>query len=77
LFPSISCPQAGFCMAVEAFSTFGLQGGSAWHWTGTSWTLDAVDEYPLESVSCSSTSFCIAVDGHDRYIRWNERSVAT
>jgi hypothetical protein len=43
-------------------------------WNGASWSPpDAVDANGagFTSVSCSSGTFCVAVDGDDNALRWN------
>ncbi|MCL6104491.1 MAG: hypothetical protein M1483_02475 [Actinobacteria bacterium] len=67
---SVSCVSTSFCMAVDG-------GGNAIIFNGTSWSapqlidptysyaasLDQPTGYSLTSVSCTSTTFCIATDG--------------
>ena len=64
----VSCPVAGFCEAVGAYSTPGTNASVilAESWNGTSWTIQPVP-YPsgsssavLSSVSCPSATFCEA-----------------
>jgi hypothetical protein len=64
----VSCPVAGFCEAVGAYSTPGTNASVilAESWNGTSWTIRPVP-YPsgsssavLSSVSCTSPTFCEA-----------------
>jgi hypothetical protein len=56
--PSVSCPSATFCVAVDDFDAF--------TWNGTSWSqpvsIDLGGNAYLNSVSCASATFCVAVD---------------
>ncbi len=58
---SVSCPSAGFCMAV-------LESGYAATYDGTAWSrptrLSSSGGEP-DSVSCPTVSFCMAVDARD------------
>jgi hypothetical protein len=64
---SISCISATFCMAVGNGEESGPVQTLAEEWNGLTWTIlstpDPPDftDVPLESVSCSSAIFCVAV----------------
>jgi hypothetical protein len=55
----VSCPNAGFCMAIGDFTP-----GDALSFNGTSWSVpQQIDSTkPLIAVSCPSENFCAAVD---------------
>jgi hypothetical protein len=58
---SVSCPSAGFCMAV-------LQSGYAAVYDGTTWSRPArisSSASEPDAVSCPTVSFCMAVDARD------------
>jgi hypothetical protein len=58
---SVSCPSAGFCMAV-------LGSGYAAMYNGSTWSQPAALSAPggqPDSVSCPSARFCMAVDAQD------------
>lgn len=66
----VSCPTAGFCVAVGTYTSDDLQASLAEIWNGTSWTLQS---FPvpanssgagLTAVSCTSPSFCEAVGSY-------------
>ncbi|MHB8263480.1 MAG: IPT/TIG domain-containing protein [Acidimicrobiales bacterium] len=79
---SVSCPSASFCVAVDNL-------GNAFEWNGTSWSpsssctascspwTNPVDQNGLDlrSVSCTSSTFCMAVDDagstFDNIYEWN------
>lgn len=87
---SVSCPTSSFCMAVGSASTgpashFGLayrSDGTSWHAVAIAPTAAGKSVGGLDSVSCSSASFCLAIgfasDGRTRASviaeRWNGRS---
>jgi len=65
-----SCTSATFCMAVGKWdngSSMGLVQALAEQWDGTSWSLVTIPSppdgtySPLTSVSCTSSTFCLAV----------------
>ena len=66
---SVSCPTTTFCMAVAG-------NGNAYRWNGRAWSRPANiysgNTNVTDSVSCSSPSFCMAVDLVNAY-RWNGR----
>jgi hypothetical protein len=79
---SISCPSLSFCVAVghnggaDTYNGGGWSGGS---YDGTGWTYDGqIDNtsgvHTLNSVSCSSGSFCVAVDGNGNALTFNGSS---
>ena len=60
----MSCPSAGFCAAVDDAGSSG-SGGNVLTYNGSAWSstpVSGVTAYGLESVSCSSQSFCVAGD---------------
>ncbi len=64
----ISCVGSTFCMTVGGFKTqTGITQPDAQDWNGTAWSLTTVpspstaNTSVLESVSCTGTSFCVAV----------------
>jgi hypothetical protein len=63
----VSCPSATFCIAVGRYETATASGVVAEKWNGTEWTKQepvqpAKAEIPdLSSVSCTSSTACIAV----------------
>jgi hypothetical protein len=59
----LSCATESFCMAVGDYAST---------YKGSSWSGPVpVGGGGLSSVSCSSSSFCEAVDGHGRAVRYN------
>jgi hypothetical protein len=66
----VSCPAAGFCVAVGTYTLAGLQTSLAEIWNGTSWTLQSfpvpanASGAGLTAVSCTSPSFCEAVGSY-------------
>ena len=61
---SVSCPATNFCEAVDA-------NGYVMHYNGTSWSAPSqLSTSPLQSVSCTSISFCALTDG-SRIIDWD------
>jgi hypothetical protein len=66
----ISCPTTQFCAIVSGAGAATYDGG-----TGM-WTLAQPTPYPttsktLDSVSCTSSTFCIAVDQNGFYTKWD------
>jgi hypothetical protein len=52
---SVSCPTRTFCAAVD-------DSGNAMTWNGTTWSSPlTIDDGELDSVSCTSASFCMAI----------------
>ena len=75
VFSAVSCPSSTFCAAVANDTT----GGSAVLWNGSTWTVTLVAPSPdkLASVSCASSSFCMADDkSGDAYV-WNGTAWST
>ncbi len=70
-FFGMSCPQANFCMTVENLTDVPLDlvGSTVRHWNGRSWEVGPSDK-SLGNVSCSSTSFCVVINGAGRYYEW-------
>jgi hypothetical protein len=69
----ISCPTTQFCAIVSGAGAATYDGG-----TGM-WTLAQPTPYPttsktLDSVSCTSSSFCVAVDQNGFYTKWDGSS---
>ena len=62
---SVSCPSAGFCLAVD-------DGGFTLTYNGSSWSSPslAIPDYPA-AVSCPSATFCTAVTGSGRAWTYN------
>jgi hypothetical protein len=58
-----SCPVAGTCIAVGAYTRGGAQVGLAEQWNGSTWTsLPTPAGFPaLQSVSCAGATACMAV----------------
>jgi hypothetical protein len=65
---SVSCTSATRCRAVgdDANQTYGTDVVEVWSWNGSSWTWVTVPKpsgstaYALDSISCTSTSYCVA-----------------
>jgi hypothetical protein len=72
---SVSCPTVAFCMAVDAddSSTF-LFNGSAWSPAPSIHDPDPNTRIGMASVSCSSPSFCAAVDNGSNAFTFNGTS---
>ena len=69
---AISCPDAGFCMAVDVNGyAFEERDG---HWSAPA-LLSPKAESPF-SVSCTSARFCMATDINDHAFVWDGRSWA-
>jgi hypothetical protein len=80
---AVSCPAMNSCFAVGGgFSRFSrVLGPLVEHWDGTRWAemaqpTGSSDFEPLTSISCTSTTFCMAVGGmgtksHPVIERWN------
>ena len=64
--PSVSCPSASFCVAVD-------NNGNAIKYNGSPWSavsdIDTVQN--VSSVSCPSASFCVAVDEKGNALTYN------
>jgi hypothetical protein len=66
----VSCPTAGFCVAVGNYQSGFVQSGMAETWNGQSWTTQSFpvpvdsDGWQLTGVSCASARFCEAVGGY-------------
>jgi len=91
-FSSVSCVSASFCMAVGSYAGASNQSGLVSEWNGTAWTLltaptpsadpdnpNSTVDNVLDSVSCTSTTFCAAVgdqsgDGEPLAEEWNGSS---
>lgn len=59
-FASISCPAAGFCLAVDS-------GGNVYTYSGGRWSAPKqLADGPLTSISCATTSFCAATGPYGR-----------
>ncbi|HLI74375.1 MAG TPA: hypothetical protein VKU86_10895 [Acidimicrobiales bacterium] len=60
-----SCPDPNFCVATE--------GGGTAMWNGSSWAQpgDQDTQGALESVSCTSASFCLTGDSSGDVLAWN------
>ena len=69
---SVSCPTAGFCMAVDALDP------SAFLFNGSTWRpapgINDPARTGMASVSCASPSFCAAVDNGSRAFTFNGTS---
>ena len=68
----VSCTSASFCMATSS-------GGLSVRWNGSSWstlpTFDSTNAFQGDTVVCTSTTFCLTVDGSlGQYSRWNGTS---
>jgi hypothetical protein len=70
---SVSCPSAAYCVAVEVSGDNGST-PYALTWSGGSWTItslpvpgnsDASGFLTVQSVSCPTTSFCVAVGDYE------------
>jgi len=70
--PSVSCPSATFCMAVDAASPANLfsYNGSGWSAAGT---IDG-NGNGVRTISCASASFCAAVDDTGNAFTFNGSS---
>jgi len=72
IFLSVSCPSSSFCAAAGHNGGAATYDGGGWNggaYNGYGWTFDGqIDttdgDYSLHSVSCTSSSFCVAVDGN-------------
>ena len=67
----VSCPVAGFCVAVGSYQSGFFQAGLAQTWNGQQWTAQSSFPVPADSsgwqltgVSCTSPRFCEAVGGY-------------
>jgi hypothetical protein len=69
---SVSCVSASFCEAVGV----GAAGAYAEMWNGTSWSLQTRPGAAVqgESVSCTATNFCMAIDAEELVSIWNGSS---
>ena len=68
---SVSCRSAGFCAAID-------DAGNGQTFSGSSWTTPAqVSSSSLDSVSCASPSFCVAVNGDSYTFNGTSWSAAT
>ena len=64
----ISCPQAGYCMAVD-------DQGTAQRYTEGNWSKpQKIDTGPLNNVACTSRAFCVAVGATGDAEVYNGRS---
>ena len=68
----MSCASTTFCMAVGDAFTAGTDQNLAEQWNGTSWSIDttpdkvgSTTENQLSAVSCTSSTFCVAVGFYD------------
>lgn len=59
---SVSCPSAGFCMAIDVAGNAVAFDGSSWETPVSIDPVDGTHSNTLTAVSCSSASFCVAVD---------------
>lgn len=70
----LSCASSRFCMAVgynsEVPPGTDLAPGQIWQFDGTTFTGTVSDRYVIDSVSCPSTSFCMAMDSRGNFLRW-------
>lgn len=69
----VSCVSAQFCEAVGA----GPTGALTLMWNGTSWTLQTrpgASDVDPQTVSCASTSFCLAADAFGHVDTWDGTS---
>ncbi len=66
-FHGVSCPSAGFCMAVGGYDYAAAQTLTE-TWNGSAWSIVASDDIGLTNVlsgvSCVSASFCVATGSH-------------
>ncbi len=66
----VSCPSAGFCVAVGNYQSGFTQAGMAETWNGQQWTWQSFPTpagssgWQLTGVSCTSPRFCEAVGGY-------------
>ena len=75
---AVSCPAAGWCMAVGEYVTPTSYRTLAEAWNGRQWAVTATDSLAgaeLSGVSCTSTTACIAV-GSYRHGRYGVRPLA-
>ncbi len=74
---SVSCPSTGFCVAVDNGQNGTANEGDAYTWDGTSWSAPSpIDTQngggsQLNGVSCTSTSFCVAVGNAGEVLSYN------
>ena len=67
----VSCTSTTNCVAVGYYDNGSVAAMLAEHWNGTAWSLDTVPTPPgslgddLGSVSCTSSSFCVALGTFD------------
>jgi RHS repeat-associated protein len=62
---SVSCPTAGWCMAID-------NAGNALLYSSGTWSPTNIDPAsPLTAISCYSETFCVAVDSQGHAISWN------
>ncbi len=70
-FKSVACPTATLCIAVGQYYTSGSKFNMLSEiWNGTSWSIQTLPlpagatQHLLEDISCSSSTFCIAVGAY-------------
>jgi hypothetical protein len=75
---SVSCSSASFCVAVgfvDNAITRHIVNGNALIYNGFTWSSPMMialpDRFGLSSVSCASSSFCVAVAGNDNVVAYN------
>lgn len=69
---TVSCPKVSFCAAVSEDNAL-TYNGSSWS-APTRIDSPVTDASSLESVSCASTSFCVAVDTEENALIYQGRS---
>jgi hypothetical protein len=76
---SVSCPSQNVCVAVGGYvppgDHYSPEGVLVERWNGTSWAIQRTPKVPdnpgLGSVSCSSSTSCMAVGSQSLAERWN------
>ena len=67
---AVSCPQAGYCVAVGAYNANDVVNALTELWTGSSWSVLPSPQPPnaassvLNAVSCTSAAQCVAVGSY-------------
>jgi len=71
---AVSCTSPSFCMVTFNLWFVSSPNGMALHWNGTGWEI-SIPFTPtglgLQTVSCSSASFCLTIDYGGNYQTWS------
>jgi hypothetical protein len=74
---AISCASPSFCKAVGTYKLDGAKAGFTETWNGARWKASTMPESSLSSISCPTTTMCMAVGSNPSAEEWTNGSWRT